>query len=88
MRRYLIEPGDVPAHIAARRMGLSEADFLVALPELLLRGFPSRDETTGLFDLTAIDEWRKARHQRRGPHLALNANDVLAARLPRLAARG
>jgi hypothetical protein len=43
-------------------MGLSLGAFREALPELVSRGFPEADETTGNFDLDAIDAWRRARH--------------------------
>jgi hypothetical protein len=43
-------------------MGLSLDAFREALPELVSRGFPQADETTGNFDLDAIDAWRRARH--------------------------
>jgi len=62
--RHRVDPGDVPAAVAGRRMGLSEVRFLAVLPELLARGFPPADPTTGLFDLDAIDEWRRRRHPR------------------------
>jgi hypothetical protein len=55
----------VPPVTAARRMGLSLDGFRDALPELVARGFPPADETTGNFDLDAIDTWRRTRH----PHL-------------------
>jgi hypothetical protein len=42
-------------------MGLSLDAFREALPELVSRGFPRADETTGNFDLDAIDAWRCAR---------------------------
>ena len=38
--RFHIDPRDVPADAAARRMGLTEADFRCRLPELEARGFP------------------------------------------------
>lgn len=60
--RFEVEPGDVPADVAARRLGLTAGDFSVALPELLKRGFPPPDTTTGNFDLEAIDVWRRGRH--------------------------
>jgi hypothetical protein len=63
-QRIHIEPGDIRPHHAAQRLGLSEDAFKLALPDLLARGFPSADETTGNFDLQAIDEWRKQRHAR------------------------
>lgn len=87
--RFSIDPGDVsPAH-AARRMGLAEADFEAALPELFARGFPSPDPTTGNFDLTAIDEWRRSRHrsQAQGPP-ANDADEVVLDRIEALFGHG
>ncbi len=65
VRAPRIIPGDVPAEAAGRRLGLTEAEFKSALPGLLARGFPGADPTTGLYDLEAVDAWRRARH----PHL-------------------
>ncbi len=77
--RISVGLGDVPAYAAARRMGLTEGDFTVALPELLKRGFPSADPTTGNYDLEAIDEWRRRRHRGlyANPQLARNADEVV-----------
>jgi len=85
--RHRVDPGDVSADKAARRLGLTVADFEAHLPKLLARGFPAADVTTGLFDLDAIDAWRR----RRNPHLfsagltvdgaARDASDVVMARL-------
>lgn len=61
----IVVAGDIPASLAAGRLGLSLAEFADKLPALVSRGFPLADPTTGLFDLDAIDAWRKARH----PHL-------------------
>jgi hypothetical protein len=63
--RFRVEPRDVPSEHAARRMGLSHGEFLDALPDLIARGFPRADATTQMFDLDAIDAWRRSRH----PHL-------------------
>jgi hypothetical protein len=63
--RFRVDPRDVPAEKAARRLHLTPADFQVKLPELVARGFPRADPTTGMFDLTAIDEWMTARHSAR-----------------------
>lgn len=60
--RFRVEPGDVPAEVAARRLGMSLADFNVHLPNLIARGFPQPDPDTGNFDLDAIDAWRRSRH--------------------------
>jgi hypothetical protein len=86
MRFKLPPGGDVPPTVAARRLGLSLAQFEAALPQLQRRSppFPSPDPTTGNFDLEAIDEWRRARY----PHLFLttpqtarDARDVVKQRL-------
>jgi hypothetical protein len=53
--------GDAPAIDAAKLMGLTRPDFEKELPQLLRRGFPAPDVTTGLFDLDAIVKWREQR---------------------------
>jgi hypothetical protein len=60
--RYKVEPRDVPASKAARRLHLRLEDFRLKLPELLKRGFPSADPTTGMYHLPAIDRWMEERH--------------------------
>jgi hypothetical protein len=60
--RFRVDPRDVPADKAARRLHLTPAEFGIKLPELLARGFPQPDPTTGMYDLAAIDEWMTARH--------------------------
>lgn len=67
--RFRVDPGDVSPEKAARRLHLSLATFRELLPKLLARGFPPPDETTGMFDLEAIDAWRRNRH--RGSEAAL-----------------
>jgi hypothetical protein len=86
--RYRIDPRDVPAELAARRLGLSQAAFSTALPNLIARGFPKPDPDTGNFDLDAMDRWCNARN----PHLygapvamgARDARDVVGDRLAAL----
>jgi hypothetical protein len=88
--RFRIEPRDVPPEVAARRLGKKFAEFSAALPDLIARGFPPSDPTTGNFDLAAIDRWCDARH----PHLfgsglaveARDAKDVVQDRLAKLRA--
>jgi hypothetical protein len=63
--RYRVDPGDVPAEKAARRLGLSLAQFELVKQSLFDRRFPRPDETTGNYCLEAIDAWRRARY----PHL-------------------
>ena len=60
--RFRVEPGDVPAEKAARRLHLTLTEFQEKLPRLVKRGFPPADPDTGMFDLEAIDEWRRARN--------------------------
>lgn len=52
----------MPAKFAARRLSLTLSEFRECLPDLYRRGFPKPDETTGMYDLDAIDEWRRQRH--------------------------
>ena len=82
---FRVEPRDVPAAIAARRLGMSEAQFREMLPNLIARAFPQPDPDTQHFDLVAIDKWCDARH----PHLfggtvamkALDASTVVRERI-------
>jgi hypothetical protein len=62
--RYRVDPADVPAEKAARRLHLTLERFNEVLPNLLKRGFPAADPDTGMFDLDAIDQWRKSRNPR------------------------
>lgn len=89
--RFHVEPRDVPAHAAARRLGLTEAEFRRQLPLLEARGFPLADPTTGHFDLDAIDEWRKRRHPRlflTEQEQARDARAVVKGRLANLTRNG
>ena len=61
--RFRVDPADVPAEKAARRLHLTLEQFKEVLPNLLKRGFPAADPDTGMFDLEAIDAWRKSRHR-------------------------
>jgi hypothetical protein len=81
--RFSVEPRDVPLAAAARRLGLGETDFRCRLPDLLARGFPPPDLTTGNFDLKAIDAWMD-RRSGLGPStlpLARDAREVVASRI-------
>jgi hypothetical protein len=62
--RHKVEPGDVPPEKAARRLYLTLGEFQKKLPDLIERGFPPPDPTTGNFDLDAIDLWRRTRNPR------------------------
>jgi hypothetical protein len=71
--RFRVDPRDVPADKAARRLHLTAAEFHIKLPALLARGFPQPDPTTGMFDLAAIDDWMTARHNPNPGRCALTA---------------
>jgi hypothetical protein len=55
--RFRVDPGDVPPEKAARRLGLTLDAFTQVREELIARGFPRPDPTTGNYDLVAIDAW-------------------------------
>lgn len=77
---------DVTAKKAARKLGLSEAAFLDALDDLIKRGFPQADPTTGRYDLKAIEAWQDARFPHlflTSPHQARDAKSVVPERLKR-----
>jgi hypothetical protein len=59
--RFHVEPLDIPPAVAARRLALTLEQFQEMLPDLLARGFPQADQTTGHFCLEAIDRWRFCR---------------------------
>ena len=61
---HRIEAGDIKPTEAAKVMGLTLEAFMVCLPSLLDRGFPSADPTTGNYALDAITVWRRARFKR------------------------
>ena len=59
--RFRIDPRDVPASKAARRLGLTASEFNRVRDDLFVRGFPRPDQTTGNYDLKAIEAWQDAR---------------------------
>jgi hypothetical protein len=61
--RFRVDPADVPAEKAARRLHLTPQQFGEVLPRLLARGFPPADPDTLMYDLDEIDRWRAARHR-------------------------
>src|SRR5690348_7189534 len=87
--RYKLAPGtgDCPPIAAARALWLTLEDFNAKLPELLARGFPPADPTTGNFDMDAINAWRRSRNpqiygaQLTPPATARDAKDVVRQRL-------
>jgi hypothetical protein len=91
-RRFKLPPGgDVPADVAAKRLGLTADVFKATLELLIGRGFPRPDPTTGNFDLDAIDRWRRSRHPQLFPQDrlilrpgALDAGDVIGPRVERI----
>jgi hypothetical protein len=88
--RFRVDPRDVPLEKAARRLHLTLGDFQTKLPELLARGFPQPDPTTGMFDLAAIEAWMDARHSPSTSNgltprkSSINALEVCGERLRRL----
>ncbi len=57
---------DLTTKQVAQAMGMTEAEFLAAMPGLIsARGFPKPDPLTGRIDPLAFDRWRRLRN----PHL-------------------
>lgn len=84
---FRVQPRDVPAAMAARRLGKSAVEFNELLPNLIARGFPKPDPDTGHFDLIAIDKWCDARHSHLfGSDAAMQARDASAVAGDRIAA--
>jgi hypothetical protein len=77
--RFPVAPRDVPAVKAARRLHLTLAQFEEKREELVRRGFPRPDPTTGMFDLTKIDAWMDARGAA-SPERPKDARELLAGR--------
>ena len=59
--RHRVDPLDVPPTKAARRLHLTLQEFRESLPNLISRGFPMPDPTTGNYYLPAIDAWMASR---------------------------
>lgn len=83
--RYQVDPRLVHPDKAARRLGLSLAEFNEKLPQLIAIGLPQACPVTGNFDLAAIDAWldRRAGLSKARP-VARDAGDVFEERLARL----
>jgi hypothetical protein len=82
--RFTVEPRDVPPTKAARRLHLTLEEFRAKLPELLKRGFPAPDPTTGNYYLPAIDRWMAARTGLTSPDEPPNHDDLVNERIARL----
>ena len=79
--RMRVDPRDIPKEKAARRLGLSVADFEVFEDRFYARGFPRPDPDTGLFDLKAIEDWMDRRSGLTSNLAARDASTVVKARL-------
>ncbi|MCJ2084335.1 hypothetical protein [Methylobacterium sp. J-090] len=78
----------MPASAAARRLGLTLAEFEKVSERLYGRGFPRPDPDTHRFDLDAIDQWRRLRNASlfglAAPSAARDANDVVRERVEKM----
>ena len=82
--RFKVEPRDIPATKAARRLHLSLDEFRAKLTELVSRGFPPADPTTGMFYLPAIDQWMAARFKLTEDSTSQNDWNLIDERIARL----
>jgi hypothetical protein len=83
--RMRVDPRDVPKDKAARRLGLSIAEFEAVEDRLYARGFPRPDPDTRLFDLKAVENWMD---RRSGLTTSLAARDAAIVARSRLEALG
>lgn len=83
--RFPVEPRLVPTQKAARRLHLTESDFLIKLLALQRIGFPAACPVTGHYDLQAIDAWLDRRAGLGvASGVAVDARDVFEERLASL----
>ena len=82
--RFKVEPRDIPAAKAARRLHLSLDEFRAKLLELVSRGFPPADPTTGMFYLPTIDEWMASRFKLTADSTLGNDRSLIDERIARL----
>jgi hypothetical protein len=82
--RYRIEPRDIPAIKAARRLHLTLDEFWAKLPTLIARGFPPADPTTGMFFLPAIDKWMETRSGLTTANIGRDDSALIDERLERV----
>jgi hypothetical protein len=79
-----VDPRDVPRDKAARRLGLSIAEFEAVEARLYARGFPRPDPDTGLFDLKAVENWMDRRSGLTSSSAPRDATIVVRSRLEAL----
>lgn len=56
--RFRVDPAYASEDKIARRLSLTMDQFAECRRRLYARGFPVPDETTGMYDLEAVDRWR------------------------------
>jgi hypothetical protein len=71
--RFRVEPSYAPPDKIARKLCLTGAQFRECQRRLYARGFPLPDETTGMYDLEAVDRWRKRQRPDLYPELTIAA---------------
>lgn len=82
--RHRVDPLDVPPVKAARRLHLTLDEFRQKLPDLVRRGFPSADPTTGNYFLPAIDRWMADRDRLTASRASPDDQDIINDRIARL----
>lgn len=83
--RYQVQPRMVRLDKAARRLGLTPAEFREKLPTLIARGMPPACDVTGHYDLDAINAWLDRRSGlAKSKPVARDASDVFEERLSQL----
>ena len=84
--RFRVDPRDIPAEMAARRLGVTLHAFREKLDNLIARGFPQPDRDTGNFDLLAIDRWCDSRNAHLFGDVVMQARDASSVAAGQIAA--
>lgn len=78
--RFRVDPAYAPADKVARRLCLTLDQFTACQRRLFARGFPIPDETTGMYDMEAVDRWRKRQRPDLYPELTASTAPAEVAR--------
>lgn len=75
--RFRLDPAYASPEKIARLLCLTPAQFSTCCPKLYARGFPVPDETTGMFDIEAVERWRKRQRPDLYPELTVRSDETI-----------
>lgn len=74
--RFKLDPAYAPPEKIARLLSLTIGQFDGCKARLYARGFPVPDETTGMYDIEAVERWRKRQRPDLYPELTISATPL------------